>query len=62
MALGVDRVRVLTHPRDMDPRAVAWKGAAVLSRLDCANEMWLTQTEWMEGGLRSLRERILFQW
>ncbi|RKP09719.1 hypothetical protein THASP1DRAFT_11390, partial [Thamnocephalis sphaerospora] len=57
LALGTDRVRVVTHPRDMDPRAVAWKGAAVMSRLDCASEMWLSRSEWAEAGLRCLRER-----
>jgi actin-related protein 8 len=46
----------------MDPRAVAWKGAAVLSRLDCASEMWLSRQEWNDAGLRCLRDRILFQW
>ncbi|KAJ1901028.1 actin-like protein arp8 [Kickxella alabastrina] len=55
-------VEVVSAPRDLDPRVLAWKGGAVLSRLECANEMWVSRQEWIDFGTRLLRERVLFQW
>ncbi|KAJ2107259.1 actin-like protein arp8, partial [Coemansia sp. RSA 921] len=37
---SVDRIDIVAPPRDLDPRVLAWKGGAVLSRLDTAREMW----------------------
>ncbi|XP_074639693.1 actin-related protein 8-like isoform X1 [Acropora palmata] len=44
----VDQVEVIARPKEMDPRTICWKGAAVLSILDSAQELWITQREWME--------------
>ncbi|KAJ2656752.1 actin-like protein arp8 [Coemansia sp. RSA 1199] len=59
---SVDRIDIVAPPRDLDPRVLAWKGGAVLSRLDTAREMWVSQTEWADFGSRMLRDRVLFQW
>ncbi|KAI7832959.1 hypothetical protein BX661DRAFT_178868 [Kickxella alabastrina] len=60
--MAVERAEVVSAPRDLDPRVLAWKGGAVLSRLECANEMWVSRQEWIDFGTRLLRERVLFQW
>jgi len=39
-----------------------WKGAAVMSCLDTANELWIGRTEWVRYGVRVLRERAPFLW
>ncbi|KAJ2420901.1 actin-like protein arp8, partial [Coemansia sp. RSA 2524] len=59
---SVDRIDIVAPPRDLDPRVLAWKGGAVLSRLDTAREMWVSQKEWADFGSRMLRDRVLFQW
>ena len=46
----------------MDPRTVCWKGGAVLSILDSAQELWISRAEWNRYGTRILRERCVFQW
>ncbi|KAJ2234496.1 actin-like protein arp8 [Coemansia sp. RSA 1722] len=59
---GIERADVVSAPRDLDPRVLAWKGGAVLSRLECANEMWVSSRDWADFGTRLLRDRALFQW
>ncbi|KAJ2742205.1 actin-like protein arp8 [Coemansia sp. BCRC 34301] len=58
----VERADIVSAPRDLDPRVLAWKGGAVLSRLECAKEMWITSQEWADFGPRLLRDRVFFQW
>ncbi|PIA15944.1 actin-like ATPase domain-containing protein [Coemansia reversa NRRL 1564] len=59
---SVERVDIVSAPRDLDPRVLAWKGGAVLSRLECAKEMWLSSKDWADFGPKLLRDRVLFQW
>ncbi|XP_048873765.1 actin-related protein 8 [Brienomyrus brachyistius] len=58
----VENVEVITRPKDMDPRLIAWKGGAVLACLDTTQEMWIYQQEWQRFGVRMLRERAAFVW
>ncbi|XP_061913892.1 actin-related protein 8 isoform X2 [Entelurus aequoreus] len=58
----VDNVEVITRPKDMDPRLIAWKGGAVLACLDTTQEIWIHQREWQRFGVRMLRERAAFVW
>ncbi|XP_031567507.1 actin-related protein 8-like [Actinia tenebrosa] len=58
----VDQVEVIARPKEMDPRIVAWKGGAILSILDSAQELWVTEQEWNIIGVRALREKSLFVW
>lgn len=51
---------VIPPPRDMDPRVVSWKGTAVLSRLDSAQDLWVLRPEWQTFGLRSVREKCFW--
>lgn len=39
-----------------------WKGAAILSCLESAQELWISQHEWNLIGVRILRERAPFMW
>ncbi|KAJ1666463.1 actin-like protein arp8 [Coemansia sp. RSA 1813] len=59
---GVERAEIVSAPRDLDPRVLAWKGGAVLSRLECAREMWISSREWADFGPKLLRDRVLFPW
>ncbi|KZT50507.1 actin-like ATPase domain-containing protein [Calocera cornea HHB12733] len=56
-----DRVKpqVIT-PKDMDPRIVVWKGAALFSKLESASDLWINNTEWEYLGTRAFKERTLF--
>ncbi|KAG8937327.1 actin-like protein arp8 [Tulasnella sp. 418] len=56
---GIERLSVMTAPPEIDPRVLAWKGAAILSRLDQFNEMWISEGEWDVLGMRALKERSL---
>ncbi|XP_015671693.1 actin-related protein 8 [Protobothrops mucrosquamatus] len=58
----VENVEVITRPKDMDPRLIAWKGGAVLACLDTTQELWIYQQEWQRFGVRMLRERAAFVW
>lgn len=52
---------VITSPRDMDSRVLTWKGASILSKLDCASEMWVGANEWTNGGIKGCY-KWLFPW
>ncbi|KAL9956854.1 hypothetical protein ACROYT_G038400 [Oculina patagonica] len=58
----VDQVEVIARPKEMNPRTICWKGGAVLSILDSAQELWISQREWISIGVRVLRERSPFVW
>lgn len=53
---------VITLPKEIDPGMTAWKGAAILSCLESAQELWIGRPEWEHIGVRILRERAPFMW
>lgn len=53
---------IITQPKEMDPGMTAWKGAAILSCLESAQELWIGRQEWERTGVRVLRERAPFMW
>lgn len=55
-------LEVNVFTKGMDVGMVAWKGAAIMSVLESARELWITQREWQRYGLRILRERSPFLW
>ncbi|KAJ1927773.1 actin-like protein arp8 [Tieghemiomyces parasiticus] len=59
---GIEKIQVLPSPRDMDPRLLAWKGAAVLSKLEIAQELSVSAREWNEIGAKCFKQRLLFFW
>ncbi|KAF8724871.1 cytoskeleton organization, partial [Rhizoctonia solani] len=43
---GMEKVQVVPSPKDIDPRVLSWKGAAVLAKLEALNDMWITARDW----------------
>ncbi|KAG8718047.1 actin-like protein arp8 [Ceratobasidium sp. 394] len=56
----MEKVQVVPAPKDIDPRVLSWKGAAVLAKLEALNDMWVSGSDWDMLGMRALRERTLF--
>ncbi len=48
--------------KDLDPSTTIWKGGAVMSGLETAPELWLSQEEYQKFGVRVLREKVPFIW
>lgn len=48
--------------KEMDASMIAWKGAAIMSCLESAPELWIVAGEWEKNGLRILREKATFMW
>uniref|UniRef100_A0A034W7G6 Actin-related protein 8 n=1 Tax=Bactrocera dorsalis TaxID=27457 RepID=A0A034W7G6_BACDO len=48
--------------KEMDAGMIAWKGAAIMSCLESAPELWIYSSEWEKYGLRILREKAPFIW
>lgn len=48
--------------KEMDAAMIAWKGAAIMSCLESAPELWLIASDWEKHGLRILREKAIFMW
>ena len=48
---SIERVNVLHHQRDVDPRFVMWKGGSVLARMDGVSDMWVTSSDWVSETL-----------
>ncbi|XP_043475529.1 actin-related protein 8-like isoform X1 [Leptopilina heterotoma] len=57
-----EQLDIITQPKEMDPGMTAWKGAAILSCLESAQELWISRQEWERSGVRLLRERAPFMW
>lgn len=43
----MEKVQVVPAPKDIDPRVLTWKGAAVLAKLEAVNDMWITPRDWV---------------
>ncbi|OAX43971.1 actin-related protein [Rhizopogon vinicolor AM-OR11-026] len=57
---SMDKVQIIPPPKEVDPRVLAWKGAAVLGKMDSVTDLWLTPVDWDILGMRGLRERCFF--
>ncbi|XP_068084307.1 actin-related protein 8 isoform X2 [Anabrus simplex] len=57
-----EQLDIITTPKEMDPQITAWKGAAIMSCLESAQELWIYPSEWEKIGVKILRERALFMW
>ncbi|XP_055383473.1 actin-related protein 8 isoform X2 [Condylostylus longicornis] len=53
---------VSSNIHGMDPAITSWKGAAIMSCLESAPELWISSMEWKKYGLRILREKAAFMW
>ncbi len=43
----MEKVQILAPPKEVDPRVLAWKGAAVLGKMDGSSELWVTPADWV---------------
>ncbi len=43
----MEKVQVIPPPKDVDPQILAWKGAAVLGKMESVSELWVTPADWV---------------
>ncbi|KAJ7813652.1 hypothetical protein B0H13DRAFT_2141812 [Mycena leptocephala] len=60
LVADMEKVQIIPPPKEVDPTVLAWKGAAVLGKMDGVSELWVTQSDWDVLGLRGLKERCFF--
>ncbi|KAI0832128.1 actin-like ATPase domain-containing protein [Trametes gibbosa] len=46
---NMEKVQIIPPPKDVDPRALAWKGAAVLGKMDGVADLWVSPADWVCG-------------
>lgn len=46
---NMDKVQIIPPPKDIDPRILIWRGAAVLGKMDGVADLWVTPAEWVCG-------------
>lgn len=44
---NMEKVQIIPPPKDVDQRVLAWKGAAVLGKMDGVSDLWLTAADWV---------------
>ncbi|RPD64111.1 actin-like ATPase domain-containing protein [Lentinus tigrinus ALCF2SS1-7] len=57
---NMEKVQIIPPPKDVDPRVLAWKGAAVLGKMDGVADVWVTAADWEVFGMRALKERCFY--
>ncbi|KAI0741338.1 actin-like ATPase domain-containing protein [Daedaleopsis nitida] len=57
---NMEKVQIIPPPKDVDPRILAWKGAAVLGKMDGVADLWVTSADWEVFGMRALKERCFY--
>ncbi|KAF8159517.1 actin-related protein [Crassisporium funariophilum] len=57
---NMEKVQIIPPPKEVDPRVLAWKGAAVLGKMDSVSELWVTPSDWDIFGMRALKERCFY--
>ncbi|KAF8966323.1 actin-related protein [Flammula alnicola] len=57
---NMEKVQIIPPPKEVDPRVLAWKGAAVLGKMDSVSELWVSPSDWDVFGMRALKERCFY--
>ncbi|KAJ7446742.1 hypothetical protein FB451DRAFT_1291356 [Mycena latifolia] len=60
LVTDMEKVQIIPPPKEVEPTVLAWKGAAVLGKMDGVSDLWVTQSDWDVLGLRGLKERCFF--
>ncbi|CAK5283142.1 unnamed protein product [Mycena citricolor] len=60
LVADMEKVQIIPPPKEVDPTVLAWKGAAVLAKMEGVSELWVTQADWDILGIRGLKERCFF--
>jgi actin-related protein 8 len=55
-------MEVLINAKGISADETTWKGAAILSCLGSAQELWINPKEWNRNGQKLLREKTPFPW
>lgn len=55
-------VEVLKETRECGLDSICWRGGAILSTMETAQELWIKPAEWKKSGVKLLRERSLSSW
>lgn len=58
----LDPMEVIINAKGFSCDVTTWKGAAILSCLETAQEFWIGGPEWSKHGQRLLREKSPFPW
>ena len=45
----MEKVQIIPPPKDVDPRMLVWKGAAVFGKMDALSDLWITAADWVSG-------------
>jgi hypothetical protein len=45
----MEKVQIIPPPKEVDRRVLAWKGAAVLGKMDGISDLWVTQSDWVSN-------------
>lgn len=43
----MEKVQIIPPPKEVDPSVLAWKGAAVLGKMDGVSDLWVTKSDWV---------------
>lgn len=43
----MEKVQIIPPPKDVDPRVLAWKGAAVLGKMEGVADLWINAADWV---------------
>lgn len=55
-------MEILINAKSFPADESTWRGAAILSCLGSAQELWIQPKEWAEKGQKLLREKAPFPW
>ena len=62
LAYKSDNLDVITNAKELPSEITTWKGAAIMSTLQSAQELWINGKEWSKSGQKLLREKAPFPW
>lgn len=46
---NMEKVQIIPAPKEVDPRILAWKGAAVLGKMEAVTDLWVTAADWVSS-------------
>jgi hypothetical protein len=45
----MEKVQIIPPPKDVNPILLAWKGGAVLGKMDGVTDLWITASDWVRA-------------
>ncbi|KAG5680111.1 hypothetical protein PVAND_009637 [Polypedilum vanderplanki] len=59
---NTENPEIVQTVKDVDPANIVWRGAALMTTLESAEELWISKDDWKNYGVRVLREKVPFIW